>query len=205
MSYRGTEGFTWSTDQARSTRVIAAIALIVAGWVFGFFSGRMSAWVFPVANPDLVAIKASLKPAHQPAVTPEVTRPQAEEKERPSLALSPAATQPEQSSLKAPETPDQARANAPPIASEKPEAIAKPSPRGAVLVNPEWTAPSVAETVPHRADPPSAETESPRAERNRATEAGMAECERRYSSFRASDGTYQPYDRNSRVLCPFLR
>ncbi len=201
MSYRDTEGFTWSTDHARFTRVIAASALIVAGWVFGFFSGRMSAWVFPVANPNLVAIKASLKPAQQPAVTPEVTKPQAEEKERPSLALSPAATQPEQSSLKPPDTPAQARADAPPIESEKPEPMAKPSPRGAVLVNPEWTAPPVAETVP----PPSAETDSPRAERNRATEAAMVECERRYSSFRASDGTYQPYDRSSRVRCRLLR
>jgi hypothetical protein len=34
---------------------------------------------------------------------------------------------------------------------------------------------------------------------------GIAECERRYSSFRRSDGTYQPYGRSSREVCPFLR
>jgi hypothetical protein len=37
------------------------------------------------------------------------------------------------------------------------------------------------------------------------SEARMAECERRYASFRRSDGTYQPYGRSSRAICPLLR
>ena len=35
--------------------------------------------------------------------------------------------------------------------------------------------------------------------------ASVAECESRYASFRRSDGTYQPFGRNSRQVCPFLR
>jgi len=34
---------------------------------------------------------------------------------------------------------------------------------------------------------------------------GIAACERRYSSFRRSDGTYQPYGGGSRQRCPLLR
>jgi len=74
---------------------------------------------------------------------------------------------------------------------------------GVVLVNPEWT----------RARPilPQRELEEER-ERGRGWDResmydgpGIAECESRYTSFRRSDGTYQPYGRSSRELCPFLR
>ena len=34
---------------------------------------------------------------------------------------------------------------------------------------------------------------------------GITACERRYSSFRRSDGTYQPYGGGSRQRCPLLR
>jgi BA14K-like protein len=33
----------------------------------------------------------------------------------------------------------------------------------------------------------------------------IAACERRYSSFRRSDGTYQPYGGGTRQRCPLLR
>ena len=194
MSDRGTESFSWSADEGRSARVVAAIALLVAGWVFGFFAGRVSAWVLPVANPDLVAIKAAMKPAQQPAVPPQVTNPPTKENtERPNLALSPGTTPPEQSSMERPDPRAQAPVNTPPMEFAEPGAIAKPVPRGAVVVNPDWSTPPVAESMP------------PRAERNSASEPDMAECERRYSSFRASDGTYQPYGRSTRVRCPLLR
>ena len=176
MSYRGIKGFRWSADDGRSARVVAAVALLVAGWILGFFAGRVSAWVFPVANPDLAAIKASLASAQQQAVPREVPDPSPKETtQRPSLALSPGTTPPEQSSLKL----------------SQPEAIAEPSPRSAVWVNPDWTALPVAESMPG-------------AELNSATEAGIAACKRRFSSFRVSDGTYQPYGRSTRLRCPLL-
>jgi hypothetical protein len=48
-----------------------------------------------------------------------------------------------------------------------------------------------------RNDSEGADTESDRP--------GIAACERRYSSFRRSDGTYQPYGGGSRQRCPLLR
>ena len=35
--------------------------------------------------------------------------------------------------------------------------------------------------------------------------ASVAECESRYASFRRSDGTYQPFGRSTRQMCPLLR
>jgi hypothetical protein len=49
-----------------------------------------------------------------------------------------------------------------------------------------------------RADGPAAVTGAP-------ADPGAAECERRYSSFRRSDGTYQPFGSAQRVRCPHLR
>ncbi|HEU0058398.1 MAG TPA: BA14K family protein, partial [Hyphomicrobiaceae bacterium] len=34
---------------------------------------------------------------------------------------------------------------------------------------------------------------------------GVAACEKRYSSFRRSDGTYQPFGGGPRLRCPLLR
>ena len=195
MVYRGPDGFSWRAgDHGLNTRVIAAITLIAAGWAVGFFSGRMSAWIFPVANPDLVALKSALEhPAPIPATSTrspsDVTPAPAAEKERPSLALSPAPAEQDGA-----EPADTAKTPSPPArAPEQAEPQRKPPQREAVLVNPEWTATPRREP---KADP---------VERNRVDDADIAECERRYSSFRASDGTYQPYGRNSRILCPFLR
>jgi hypothetical protein len=197
MVYRGPDGFSWRAgDHGLNTRVIAAITLIAAGWAVGFFSGRMSAWIFPVANPDLVALKSALEhPAPIPATSTrspsDVTPAPADEKERPSLALSPAPAPADQDSA---ERADTAKTPSPPArAPEQAEPQRKPPQREAVLVNPEWTA------------TPRMEPEANPVGRNRVDDADIAECERRYSSFRASDGTYQPYGRNSRILCPFLR
>jgi hypothetical protein len=199
MVYRGPDGFTWRAgEHGLNTRVIAAITLIAAGWAVGFFSGRMSAWVFPVANPDLAALKSALEhPAPKPPIgarsPSDATPAPAAEKERPSLALSPAPAPADQDGA---ERADTAKTPSPPAkAPEQAEPQKKPPQREAVLVNPEWTA------TPRREREPEADP----VERNRVNDADIAECERRYSSFRASDGTYQPYGRNSRVLCPFLR
>lgn len=43
--------------------------------------------------------------------------------------------------------------------------------------------------------PPAANTDDP----------AVGQCERRYSSFRRSDGTYQPFDGGARRRCPLLR
>lgn len=197
MSYPLADSFPWRSDErVRNTRIIAAIALIAAGWAVGFLSGRMSAWVFPVTNPDLAALKASMErappqTAHDAKASADVRARPTGEKERPTLALSPSAQADERNSQQ-PGTAKNEVSQPPAGKTEEPEAKTQPSPREAVLVNPEWTARAIAEPAP-------------RAERDRTDDAGIAECERRYSSFRASDGTYQPYGRNSRVMCPHLR
>ena len=195
MSYPQADSFPWRSDErVRNTRIIAAIALIAAGWAVGFLSGRMSAWVFPVTNPDLAALKASMQQTlPQSAIDAKVSadepaRP-TEETDRPTLALSPPVSEADaQQSVTAKNELFR------PLTSktEEPEAKTQPSPHEAVLVNPQWTARLTAEPAP-------------RAERDRTSDAGITECERRYSSFRASDGTYQPYGRSSRVVCPHLR
>jgi len=44
-----------------------------------------------------------------------------------------------------------------------------------------------------------------RQEPDRSADATAGQCERRYSSFRRSDGTYQPFDGGPRKRCPLLR
>jgi BA14K-like protein len=166
--------------------------------VVGVFAGRMSAWVFPVANPDLAALKASLEKAppqlaiktQVPARAREV-RP--EERDRPTLALSPPATETEQpaTTQNGPTTNEASPSSR--RAVEEPET--KKSPREAVLVNPDWIT----------SRPAPEELELNRSARYQTNSGGIAECERRYSSFRASDGTYQPFGRSGREVCPFLR
>jgi hypothetical protein len=56
-----------------------------------------------------------------------------------------------------------------------------------------------------RSDLPSTAAAAAHDDGRGATAPGFAECERRYSSFRASDGTYQPYGSGSRARCPHLR
>ena len=199
MSDQRPEGISWiSSHPTHSTRVVAAIALFAAGWVMGVFAGRMSAWVFPVANPDLAALKASLQKASPQApavanVPPSAPEPRPEEKNRPTLALSPPASETEQPAP----TPIGPTTKESPFSSPQivEEADAKKSPREAVLVNPE--------AITSRPAPE--ELEVKRSARYQTNSGGIAECERRYSSFRASDGTYQPFGRNSRELCPHLR
>lgn len=40
---------------------------------------------------------------------------------------------------------------------------------------------------------------------NRPISQRSQKCTRRYSSFRRSDGTYQPFNRPTREVCPLLR
>jgi hypothetical protein len=196
VSDQSPERFSWSSSHpTHSTRVVAAIALFAAGWVLGVFAGRMSAWVFPVANPDLAALKASLEKSSPhartvPNVPPSTPEPRPEEKNRPTLALSPPASETEQPA------PTQMGPTTKELPSSSPQIVeetdTKKSPREA---DPE--------AITSRPSPE--ELEVKRSARYQTNRGGIAECERRYSSFRASDGTYQPFGRNSRELCPHLR
>jgi BA14K-like protein len=65
------------------------------------------------------------------------------------------------------------------------------------LINPSETDLGAAAAEPTKPDADVAEIETDRQ--------GIAACERRYSSFRRSDGTYQPFGGGPRLRCPLLR
>ncbi len=259
MPYRSPADFSWHTsdDYAHARRVAAAVVLVLVGWATGFFTGRMSAWIFPVNRSDTAAIAGvpdksparAAGPAVQATAAPPAPQP-ADDKQKAAAAPAPVApaapapvvppaapaavaapppasatVQPERSrpkeeaaapddaakaDAKSPAPPDLARKTDEPAQEE-----ARKSQSGVVLVNPDWT--RAKPNLPPRA--PEAEREREREslrerdslrERESLRESmydgpGIAECERRYSSFRRSDGTYQPYGRSSREVCPFLR
>jgi hypothetical protein len=220
MPTREGDGFSWqaSARYGERLRIMGAIALVAAGWGIGFFSGRMSAWVFPVAQDNtsarLAAIEQTLSrvavtnappsaPANAPAAPSSASVPPASPPA--PVGSAPEATGPEQR----PSTPENpkpggtgderaistAAAGEREKADEQRDSADRRSKDDIVLVNPEWRQ---AKSGARYRD----------ADIDRAAmgdERAYAECERRYSSFRRSDGTYQPYGRSSRERCPFLR
>ncbi len=201
MPYRAADGFSWNAARSVHTaRVFAAVALVAAGWVFGFFSGRLSAWVFPVADPDVVALKATLEHSATQRAAPTALAPsdrptsRAGEEERPTLALSPPPDAGRDQQAQALSDKKNEAVPAPPRVAEEPETSnEEPQPK-TVLVNPDW-----------RASAPAPKEPDPVRMLSRDDNGRTAECARRYLSFRASDGTYQPFGRASRELCPLLR
>lgn len=193
MSHQAVKSFPWILgQQAHSARVVAAISLLTAGWILGIFTGRMSAWIFPVANPNPAALERTLRQTSSraainnptvPVKVPEVTPNSID---RPTLALSPSASE-------APQTNRANDVSPPPQADDGSEK--KKSPREAVLLNPEWT----------KTQPSLQEYETTRSVPDRTDSDAIAKCASRFSSFRSSDGTYQPFGRSAREMCPFLR
>ena len=200
----------------RARRVVAALVLVAAGWATGFFAGRMSAWVFPVTETNPAALTAVLDktPAHFAPSPPKAEQPAPRVEDKQALA----AKQPEPPAAPAP--PEQPQ---PDVTVLNKNASQQPSPQTGddkrIAV-----APDEGDRVeaPPQSDARLAETNAGRAPDRRANRlddrrvsamddgqgfdaVGVAECESRYSSFRRSDGTYQPYGRSSRQVCPFLR
>lgn len=208
-------------------RTLAAVAILFAGITLGFTLGRMSVWLvgFDLPNTDTAARPASERGANTAART---TPPASVSESRPS-ATAPATQSQPTPPAKAPGpvavTPDPATPPSPqptPPAStaasqEPPKPVVAPNWRAASgdagsnakvedkppglnvqLINPgQDHAPRVA-AEPARVDAADQlESETDRQD--------IAACERRYSSFRRSDGTYQPYGGGARQRCPLLR
>jgi BA14K-like protein len=144
----------------------------------------------PTAAPPPAAAPAPVA-APPPAPASELVQP---ERSRPKEDA-PAATRRDvaKADSKSPAPPDVARKADTPAQEETRGARS-----GGVLVNPEWTR--------ARPIPPQRQREEERERESSMYDGpGIAECESRYTSFRRSDGTYQPYGRSSRELCPYLR
>jgi hypothetical protein len=220
MPYRAADGFSWYTsdDAMRARRVAAALVLVAAGWATGFFAGRMSAWVFPVTETN-TAVTAVLDktPQHVAPNPPTAEQPAPRVENKQALA----AKQPEPPAASAP--PEQAQPPQPNVTVLNKSASQQSAPQAGddkrITVAPDegdsMQAPGndarIAETNAERAP----DRRANRQDGDRRVSAmddgqgfdavGIAECESRYSSFRRSDGTYQPYGRSSRQVCPFLR
>ena len=214
MPYRAADGFSWHTinDAMRARRVAAALVLIAAGWATGFFAGRMSAWVFPVTAPDTAPLTAALDKTPQRFAPnpPANAEPRAEEKQA-------IAARPPEPPAAPPPQPQPGVTILNSNASQQPGLQAGGDRRI-------WVTPNEGDRVEA---PPNdarvAEMNTERAADRRASRpdderrvnamddghafdaASVAECESRYASFRRSDGTYQPFGRSSRQVCPFLR
>jgi hypothetical protein len=214
MPYRAADGFSWHTinDAMRARRVAAALVLVAAGWATGFFAGRMSAWVFPVTAPDTAPLTAALDKTPQRFAPnpPANAEPRAEEKQA-------IAARPPEPPAAPPPQPQPGVTILNSNASQQPGLQAGGDRRIAVTPNEG----DRVEAPPN--DARVAEMNTERAADRRASRpdderrvnamddghafdaASVAECESRYASFRRSDGTYQPFGRSSRQVCPFLR
>lgn len=204
----------------RARRVAAALALIAAGWATGFFAGRMSAWIFPVTETDTAALTAVLDktpqhfaPTRLPNAEPPPPRVEDKQAQAPRQQETPAAPAPAEQPL--PPQPDVTVLNK--NASQQPAPQAGDTKRLTVApdegdrVEAPQNDARVAATNALRAPDRQANRAGDESRMNATDDghgfnaAGVAQCEARYSSFRRSDGTYQPFGRSSRQVCPLLR
>jgi hypothetical protein len=214
------------TDTLR-LRTFAAAAILLAGIALGFTFGRMSVWLvgYDAPNTDTAARPASERAANtavrttpaapvsepQPSATAPATQVQPTPPANPS---GPMAVAPDPSTSPPPQPTPPATSAA---SQEPPKPVVAPNWRAASgeagsnvkiedkppgvnvqLINPgQDNAPRVATEATRAADADKLESETDRQD--------IAACERRYSSFRRSDGTYQPYGGGARQRCPLLR
>ena len=194
MALRNSLVAAWqSADHAHLVRIVAAAALLFAGWSFGFFSGRMSAWIFPVdSRASRVAAEKVPGPPPQAAQSGQPARHAAD------TASPPPKSPPAETSIFRTNDSAELQAtedgvkNAPPDPASVQGKLERPdlALRGSDPI----VRPDEGDEVEKAQEPP----------RGRGTSAGYQECERRFSSFRRSDGTYQPFGSRSRAVCPYL-
>ena len=182
-----------SHQVTRRIRVMAALLLVVASTSFGFLGGWLTARLVPVegaAHPQI------------PIPSTANDQPHAQDKQVGTVAL-PADSQ--RGAAKAIAHPMQAQP------ANKELRQQAESQRDAQTIVPSEGMPQIRRSI-HGATIINAGS----AERRRATQEQdvtgsaapdgreLARCERRYSSFRRSDGTYQPYGGGRRQRCPLL-
>jgi BA14K-like protein len=210
-------------------RALAALAILVAGITLGFTLGRMSVWLvgFDGSNHDAVAHEGNTNRSMRettPVVSapaPNIAAPAAGSS--PKLVLPPpsaAAPSGPGSPASAPQTspaPEPAPSTSAAVPQEPPKPVLAPNWRAAYgdgasagngTTEDNLPGPSVRLINPRQDEAPRVAAE-PDAAGNAAEietdRQGIAACERRYSSFRRNDGTYQPYGGGPRQRCPLLR
>lgn len=177
-------------DRRTQTRMVGAAVMMVASATVGLVAGRMSAWVVPVEtarSPEVRSVKPKTAEPPKPVV----------------LAL--------------PSSEPQAQLHTEPTRRDVPQGQEVPLNVATGYATPEMSAsaapPQLTIVNPHSATSDfdagdegtlQLETVSP-AVATGSLDSAVAQCERRYSSFRRSDGTYQPFGSGTRRPCPLLR
>jgi hypothetical protein len=178
VAYRGE--FAWRPDEARWIRVAGLSGLVLGVWALGFFFGRVSAWLVPVASSQTVMVER----IH--------VRPLAIPSDAPPSKMS-----------EAPAPPPMLRAGTITLASDLAD--------GGQAPGKEQIARPGAEPQRLKALPVAGSRRDALLDGRRTYAGGdfdddaLRACERRFVSFRRSDGTYQPFNRATRERCPFLR
>jgi hypothetical protein len=196
-------------------RVLGAVAIAFAGVLFGFATGRLSAWLVPPSGP--ASVSATAKPsvplvpttvpkqADRPSKPPDSTSsivvldgPKATDPGNVQKAASPAEPKPTAA-------PDTARL-APDVTSRAlspGESQGGPARPDARVINQGSADRPEQEDQPNRSTRVSDGREGDLRMLTASPDAYEA-CRRKYRSFDPSDGTYKPYGQDTRIPCPHL-
>jgi hypothetical protein len=178
-------------------RARAALAMVIASVAVGFMAGRASVWLVPFDAPTVANARTAAVRTSHAIPRPQARQPEQPANEKPSPRT--AAAEPVQpavapsSTTPTPAPPVERQATQPPPAPD-----ANPARPGVTLINP-----GSAEVRPNPSEPSRGRESAGKSADS--SPAGMEECERRFSSFRPSDGTYQPFGGGARARCPLLR
>lgn len=204
-------------EHIRRTRMLAALIMVATSGSIGFFGGRMSTWLVPVeSKPSAAAIRpGKSEPANPRAV--KAVKSKLGEKTRAAPSRPVGVIEAAIGGPKASETPPLSGGSATvalraaqdvltgmdigglPQAAVSAATTQPPSSRDPVVINAGSSAKG------YRAADIGAPLVILPQEVDKTDDGTMQQCERRYSSFRQSDGTYQPFDGGPRRRCPLLR
>ena len=191
-------------------RLLGAVAIAFAGAVFGFATGRFSAWLVPLCGVESASATAKPSVPLQPTtVAKEATRPSPPLESTSSITAV---------VLDSPKAPTSASAQKPAEASA--EAKGAVAPAGATI-EPQMIARALNPDEPpgdaSRSDTRVINAGS--ADRLQAQEAASTggdprsltagpdaqeACRRKFRSFDPTDGTYKPFGQDVRVPCPYI-
>ena len=186
-------------------RIFGAMAIALAGILFGFTTGRLSVWLVPPAG--MASVGSTAKPsvplksaaaAKQPASTSADSAAAADHATKPAEP-----TQAEASAASKP-TPGSVTSRA--LSPGEPQGGTGWTDADTKVINPGSAQTPSRQDERLAASGPSARvSEGPGDElRTRASYEGMERCRQKYRSFDPSDGTYKPYGQDMRVPCPHL-
>jgi hypothetical protein len=224
------ESETTEVEAAQRRRAAAAFVLITASLAVGILVGRLSVSVVPgessrveasakpsgpisqPSKPLTTATEAPAAPAHSPSQqVDQSTQPVPRPAQPPKLALTKDLAGAENVAPPNMQVISAAIGDAASPSAQGSDASAASAGDGKVSVinpgasqAPRDSGKAKAATDQPGSAPERVATDSQRFE-SRYSPSGAEECERRYSSFRREDGTYQPYGGGPRMRCPHLR